>query len=105
MTRKDPVTREVRETVLARDKGCVAPRLGAEDPCRDSWGYPVPGGAPAFALTLDHVHDWYGKMGKRAASDPAHLVTLCWGHHLAGWATSHRPELREYLAGKEALDG
>ena len=31
-------------------------------------------------------------------SDMAHLVTLCEQHHLwTGWATAHRPELREYL--------
>jgi hypothetical protein len=37
-------------------------------------------------------------MGKRAPSDMAHLVTLCEHHHLDGWATSHRPLLRRYLA-------
>ena len=42
-------------------------------------------------------------MGKRAPSDAAHLVTLCWHHHLDGWATAHRPELRAYLREVEAL--
>ena len=94
MTRRDPVTPEVREAVLRRDGGCVAPELwpciehGADcgsppDPCDGR-------------LTLDHVKD-EPRMGKRAPSDPAHLVTLCWHHHLDGWATSHRPELRAYL--------
>jgi hypothetical protein len=37
-------------------------------------------------------------MGKRAPSDERHLVTLCEQHHLwTSWATSHRPELRDYL--------
>jgi hypothetical protein len=36
-------------------------------------------------------------MGKRAPSDLAHLVSVCEWHHLYGWATSHRPELRAYL--------
>lgn len=49
-------------------------------------------------LTLDHVKD-QPMMGRRAPSDPSHLVTLCEGHHLGGWATSHRPLLREYLRG------
>ncbi len=91
------MTAEVRALVLARDRGCVAPGLGATDPCRDRWGWPGQLGD----LTLDHVKD-APRMGRRAPSDPAHLVALCWWHHLGGWATSHRPDLREYLArGKE----
>jgi hypothetical protein len=86
-TRKaDPVTPDLRLAVLARDFGCVAVTLG-EDPgdCRGR-------------LTLDHVKD-QPRMGKRAPSDAAHLVSVCEHHHLDGWATSHRPELREYLEG------
>lgn len=48
--------------------------------------------------TLDHVRD-QPMMGKRAPSDPQHLVVVCEAHHIwTGWATSHRPELRAYLA-------
>jgi hypothetical protein len=36
-------------------------------------------------------------MGKRAPSNVMHLVVICEQHHLQGWATSHRPLLREYL--------
>jgi hypothetical protein len=102
-SRTDPVTAEVRELVLRRDGGgCVAPVLGAEDECRDRYGRPAiktlwPLSYWPAALTLDHVKD-EPRMGKRAPSDPDHLVTLCWHHHLDGWATSHRPELRRYLA-------
>lgn len=51
--------------------------------------------------TLDHVTSASTK-GKRAPSDEQHLVTLCEWHHLGmkagrNWATSHRPELRQYL--------
>ncbi len=82
----DPVTPELRLEVLTRDGGCVAVRLG-EPP----W-------LCAGPLTLDHVKD-QPRLGKRAPSDPAHLVSLCAAHHLeTGWATSHRPELRAYLA-------
>lgn len=82
---KDPVTPEVRLFVLNRDAGCIAVRLGA-----------LPEGCGG-RLTLDHVKD-EPMMGKRAPSDPAHLVTLCENHHLFnGWATRHRPELRAYL--------
>ena len=80
---RDPVTADLRDAVLRRDRGCVAPRLGATSPCQGR-------------LTLDHVKD-QPRMGKRAPSDSAHLATVCYGHHLGGWATAHRPELRSYL--------
>jgi hypothetical protein len=83
----DPVTPALRLAVIERDHGCIAVRLG-EDPmaCRGR-------------LTLDHVKD-APRMGKRAPSDARHLVTLCEEHHLYGWATAHRPELRAYLGGE-----
>jgi len=83
--RKDPVTQDVAIAVIQRDGGCVAPRLGGS--FMDCGG----------RTTLDHVKD-EPRMGVRAPSDVQHLVTLCEAHHLwTGWATSHRPELREYL--------
>lgn len=86
MTRRDSVTPAVALTVLRRDAGCVAVKLG-EDPMTCSG-----------RLTLDHVKD-EPRMGRRAPSDAAHLVSLCEWHHLwTGWATSHRPALRLYLA-------
>ena len=86
MTR-DPVTPELRIEVFSRDKMCVAPMI-------DYFCSPCGG-----RLTLDHVQEGYGRMGKRAPSDAAHLVTLCYTHHLGseGWATSHKSELRDYL--------
>lgn len=83
---KDPVTPELRQAVLERDRGCVARRLDSlADYCEGH-------------LTLDHVRE-QPMMGKRAPSDPAHLVTLCEHHHIdTGWATANRPLLRSYLA-------
>jgi len=100
-THKDPVRPSVRETVLLRDLrvagGCVAAFLDPEHQCRSRWGLPHFPGAIA-ELTLDHIQEGYGRLGARAKSDSAHLVSLCWGAHLhSGWATSHRPLLREYL--------
>lgn len=97
----DPVTPAVAAHVLERDRGCVAAGLGAPDACAGKWGGPaiatlIPLTYYRSALTLDHVKD-APRMGKRAPSDPAHLVVLCWHHHMDGWATAHRPELREYL--------
>lgn len=109
MTR-DPVTSDVRDDVFARDASftgwigigsiCVAPFL-------DRWSDRCDG-----RTTLDHVKD-QPKVGApivkrgperrrryRAPSDPAHLASVCWHHHLDGWATAHRPELRAYLGRK-----
>lgn len=98
MTRKDPVTPAIREAVLRRDGQCVAAIVSPGHVCRDQWGR-VHGFLALDKMTLDHVQEGYGRMGVRAPSDREHLVTLCWGAHLlAHWATSHRPELREYLA-------
>ena len=102
--RKDPVTPEVRTAVLERDlRTCVATLLDPEHVCRDRWEQPGTWAA-SHDLTLDHVQDGYGRMGKRAPSDAAHLVTLCWGAHLGGWGTAHRPELRAYLMGRRVPD-
>ncbi|MFH1554593.1 MAG: hypothetical protein ABII76_06990 [Pseudomonadota bacterium] len=79
---RDPVDAKLRIEVLTRDGDCVAALLG-EPGCRGR-------------LTLDHVKD-HARMGRRAPSDARHLVTICEHHHLDGWATSHRPELRAYL--------
>jgi len=102
MTRRDPVTPAIREAVLRRDGRCVAAILDPSHLCRDRWGE-LHFQDALDEMTLDHVQEGYGRMGVRAPSDPAHLVTLCWGAHLlTHWATSHRPELREYLAGVTA---
>ncbi len=105
---KDPVTPELRAAVLSRDNyQCVAGRMEFTK----AWLSPEVDRALLFTgnayiplpdcsgpLTLDHVRD-QPMMGKRAPSDMQHLVTLCAFHHLeSGWATSHRPELRAYLA-------
>ena len=87
---KDPVTPDVRLDVLNRDDwACVAPKVCD---CLASDATTCAG-----RLTLDHVKD-QPRMGKRAPSDRDHLATVCERHHLGtGWATAHRPELREYL--------
>jgi hypothetical protein len=92
--RRDPVTTSVCLAVILRDGGCVAPQLGGS--VMDCWG----------RLTLEHVKDEL-RMGVRAPSDLAHLVTLCQGHTEDGrragyqWNTdaANRARVREYLAG------
>lgn len=98
-----PLPKDLRESIYERDDWkCVAPRLGATDECRDFWGKIILWslGDPVYAapsrLTLDHVKD-QPMLGKRAPDDAEHLATLCWHHHLDGWATANRPALRTYL--------
>jgi hypothetical protein len=86
------VTPELREYVLRRDGGCVAPVACDCEASRSCSG----------RLTIDHVKD-EPRLGVRAPSDARHCATLCERHHLdTGWATAHRPHLREYLRQKEA---
>lgn len=97
--RKDPVTPAVHDAVIARDirfaGGCVAAFLDPTHGCRSLWGDPQ---RPDVMLTLDHVQEGYGRMGKRAPSDPSHLVSVCaYAHVGSTWVTSHKDELREYL--------
>lgn len=53
------------------------------------------------AMERDHVHSHTGgTKGKRAPTTIDNLVILCHHHHQDGWATAHRPQIREYI--KEA---
>jgi hypothetical protein len=83
--------------VLDRDGRCIALVLDPEAGfCKDQWGNVI----SPFAInkmTLDHIQEGYGRMGVRAPSRMDTLITVCPFHHLHGWATSHRPLLREYL--------
>jgi hypothetical protein len=94
---RDPVTPAIRAAVLERDGRCIRSRMDTGHECRDTWGNPHDS-RRLDLLQLDHVQEGYGRMGKRAPSDPAHLVSLCAASHLGGWATANRPALRAYLA-------
>jgi len=49
-------------------------------------------------MERDHVHEHSGgTRGKRPLTTMETLVILCHHHHQDGWATSHRPEIREYI--------
>jgi hypothetical protein len=78
--------------VLARDAGCIAPRLGGS--YHDCWG----------RNRIEHVKA-EPRMGVRAESRLDRLVTLCEGHTEPGtkagycWATDKRNRyaMRDYL--------
>lgn len=90
---RDPVLPDVALFVLARDGGCVAPRLGGS--FMECMG----------RNRLEHVHEDYGQAGRRAPSCPCSLLTLCEGHTEPGmkagyvWCTdkTNRAECRAYL--------
>jgi hypothetical protein len=112
MSKRDLVNPELRQIVLARDirewgarQPLFASRRGAMRSIQGCMAVPLAPSTsgPCFGkLTLDHVKD-EPRMGKRAASDPAHLVSLCQGHTEDGmrggsqWNTANRPLLRWYL--------
>ena len=95
MTR-DPVTPAMREAILRRDGECLAHKLDPDHVCRDSWGNPH---SPydLNRLTLEHVHDGYGRMGLRAKSDARHLVALCGATNVGVPSKVMREAFRQYL--------
>jgi hypothetical protein len=90
--RRDAVPATVALTVFARDKGCLAPRLGGS--AADCWG----------KLRLEHVKR-EARMGRRGDL----LGTLCEGHTEPGmkagyvWCTDarNRQAMREHLLSLE----
>lgn len=88
--RRDPVTSEVAQHVLARDGGCVGPRIGMPDRC---FGRPE----------LDHIHTG-GGIQLRGPSIPTNLVSLCRVHHRikTDHGSTWRPPLDDYVRNAEA---
>lgn len=80
---RDRVSPELRELVLRRDQRCFLAKIDAAHECRDVWGQPH-ASDDLDRLTLEHVKAHLA-MGRRAPSDPAHLLALC------GWRNSVRP--------------
>jgi hypothetical protein len=98
MPRKDPVTARLRWDVLQRDGRCFASTLDEAHRCFDGWGNPHQP-TDLKKLTLDHVHDEGGTMGKRAPSDLQHLVALCAHTNIKGPSREIRQAQRDYLRG------
>jgi hypothetical protein len=94
--KRDPVTSELREYVLRRDRMCFLFRLDPEHVCRDQWGVPH---SPYLlaVLQLDHVKD-APRMGVRAPSDARHLVAMCGSGNVGVPSKEVRQAERAYLA-------
>jgi hypothetical protein len=104
------ISPQVKAIVLQRDGyHCIAPDIdGKAGWCRDAFGTPItrwgsrdPG--PMY-LQMSHTKDADGlAMGKKAESDPRHLVSLCPFHHTgtsggSNWEAVHRNQIRKWLA-------
>ena len=94
------VTPELHAYIMARDRMCIAARISNDHVCRDRWGNVHPS-TDIGRLTLDHVHDGYGLMGRRAPSDARHLVALCNSANVGVPSTALRQAERAYLAEAE----
>lgn len=94
--RSNRMTTPSHDAVLALDRECVAVLLGATDVCRDRWGTPHVSWE-ASRLTVDHVKAAPMMGQSEDRDDRTQAVSLCWHHHLDGWATASRPLLRAYL--------
>ncbi|MDE2105091.1 MAG: hypothetical protein KGL39_48075 [Patescibacteria group bacterium] len=91
------VSADLHRFVVERDKGCFLAALDHEHVCRNKWGEQH---APTdlLQLTVDHVHETPGGMkGKRAPSDTAHLVAMCWAGNVGCPSREVRQAEREYL--------
>lgn len=97
--RRDPVTPDVAEYVKRRDGACVLSFLETMHRCRDQWGDYI-ASHDLGAMTLEHVKSEL-RMGKRAPSDPAHLVTLCGYANVNVPSKAQRELMRRYLAARE----
>ncbi len=98
---RDRPPEDVIERVVERQRGACLARI-IDDRADECDG----------RLQFDHVRDQphvgqpVVKRGPRrrhryrAPSDDGHLVAVCAHHHLHGWATSHRDDIRRWLAGR-----
>ena len=121
---KDPVSPDMREAVFGRDRRFMAAameqldygtiwvggRLMAYAPHRSKGMVVCPAAYIEVAQlgkcwgrwTLDHIRS-QPRLGRRAPSDMAHLISLCQSHMEDGmkaghqWNTANRPAIRKYL--------
>jgi hypothetical protein len=81
--------RDEYNAVTARDKECQAPLIDpACDPC-------------SGRLTREHVR-YAAAMGGKRITTRNGMLCLCLHHQLDGWATSHKPQERDWLKGMKA---
>ena len=94
---RDRVTPELHAAVMERDRRCILFDLDSDHVWRDRWGQPHMPGA-VHLLTLEHVHEGYGLMGKRAPNTMRTMVAVCWAGNVGVPSKEQRAGLRAYLA-------
>jgi hypothetical protein len=102
--RDDPVTPDLREFILARDRVCTAVVVGYAHECRDEFGYPHDY-RDTRKLSIEHV--FVGGRGfglRRPPSDREHLVALCHGLNRRHLPADVNRKLVDYLVAVNALD-
>ena len=93
---RDRVSPTLHAFVVRRD-GCILYHFDKTHICRNAFGrshgpfdYPK--------LTVDHVHEGYGMMGKRAPSTERTMTGMCWAGNVRGPSKAVRAAQRTYLA-------
>jgi len=94
---RDTMKREDREAVIRRDGACLMFLFDQHHICRDTWGRSH-GPRALEKLTIEHVHEGYGLMGRRAPSDRMHMVALCHAANVGVPSKEARAFFRGYLA-------
>lgn len=89
------VSAELREFILTRDQRCFLAKLYDDHVCHDVWGTEH-ASSDLERLTLEHVKD-ESMMGKRAPSDPSHLIALCGYANFMVPSKAERTAMRGYL--------
>lgn len=92
---RDHVKPSVHAEVIVRDGACILSFLEPGHVCRDLFG-DVHDSRDVGKCTLEHVKDDL-RMGKRAPSDAAHMVLLCYAANLRPPTKEQRALFREYL--------
>ena len=87
----------LRDAVMARDGRCVLFGLDPDHVCHDRWGQVHMPGA-THLLTIEHVHEGYGLMGRRAPDTLQTMVAMCWAGNVGVPSKVQRAALRQYLA-------
>lgn len=92
---------ELRETVIARDRYCVAALLDRSHLCRNKWAtIHLP--SDLAELTLDHVHDSRG----RRQDVPGWCIATCWeANVIEHWESANRTLAQAFVAGVRAAMG
>lgn len=96
MRRKDPVTPDVHDEVMRRDRECVLAKRNRAHVCHDQWGR-WHASDDVAKLSLEHVKPEL-MAGRRGPSVARWMVSLCHAANVAVPSKDERAWMRSYLA-------